>query len=125
MKTPEEIADSIAQNIAGIYLRPSMHVGAIDSTHTANSLGTILFALHYQWAFAHDREKEFRPIVNAQRKAAHCDSFGFADAFRRFNEGVTDEQAARFVMRNWREISIKLEIPLTDGSGRNAMDAEL
>ena len=121
MKTSSEVAHSIAQHVANVYLSPSMHVGAVDAPYSANSLEALLLALHYHWAFAHDREQEYQTLVIAQRKAAQCDNLGFADAFRRFNEGVTDEEASKFVMRNLREISMKLKMPLTD----EAMEVEL
>ena len=125
MKTSAEIADSISQNIAHIYLRPSVHVGSTSAAFSANSLDNLLFALHYQWAFAYGREGEFRDIVSAQHKAAECSNLGFADAFRRIHNGDSDEDASRFVMRNWRKISQTLQMSLDDGSGRNVMDAEL
>jgi len=125
LKTSDEIADSISQNIAHIYLRPSMHVGATAAPYSANSLDNLLYALHYQWAFAHDRADEFRQIVFTQHKTAGCENFGFADAFRRILKKDGDEDASRFVMRNWREISKSLEIPLDNGSSGNAIDAKL
>ena len=102
-----------------------MHVGSTSAAFSANSLDNLLFALHYQWAFAYGREGEFRDIVSAQHKAAECSNLGFADAFRRIHNCDSDEDASRFVMRNWRKISQTLQMSLDDGSGRNAMDAEL
>ena len=102
-----------------------MHVGSTDAPFSANSLDNLLFALHYQWAFAHGRGSEFRDIVSAQRKAAECSNFGFADAFRHIHKGGGDDDASRFVMRNWREISQTLQMSLKDGSGRSGLDAEL
>ena len=124
MRTPAEIAESISQHIASIYLRPAMHVGSTEAVHSANSLDSLLFALHFQWAFVHEREREFRDIATGQHQATGCSNFGFADAFRRIHKGDCDEEASKFVMRNWREISQALEICLEDRSGSNAMDAE-
>ena len=125
VKTAAEIADSISQNIAHIFLRPSMHVGSISTGYSANSLDVLLFTLHYQWAYAHGRAGEFREIVAAQHQAAKCGSVGFADAFRHIHNGDNNEEASRFVMRNWREISQTMGLSLDDGTGRNAMDVEL
>ena len=102
-----------------------MHVGSTSAAFSANSLDNLLFALHYQWAFAYGREGEFRDIVSAQHKAAECSNLGFADAFRRIHNCDSDEDASRFVMRNWRKISQTLQMSLDGGSGRNATDAEL
>lgn len=102
-----------------------MHVGSPSAAFSANSLDNLLYALHYQWAFAYDRAAEFRRIVNTQRETAKCSNIGFADAFRHIHNGNNDQDASQFVMRNWREISRKLAMPLDDGTGRNAMDAEL
>lgn len=125
MKTATEIADSISQNISHIYLRPSMHVGSISASYSANSLDNLLFALHYQWAFTQDWQSEFRRAVDSQHNVAECGNLGFADAFRRIHEGGNDEDAAKFVLRNWREISKSLAMPLDDGSGRNALEVKL
>ncbi|MEM7455431.1 MAG: hypothetical protein AAF456_13855 [Planctomycetota bacterium] len=124
MKTPVEIAESIAQHIASVYLRPSMHVGSVEASYSANALDSLLYGLHYQWAFACEKKSEFQDAVSAQHKKAECSSFGFADAFRRIHKGDDNKQAACFVLRNWREISIAMQMPTTDRAGRCALEAE-
>lgn len=102
-----------------------MFVGSTSAPYSANSLDNLLFALHYQWAYAHERAAEFRNVVHEQHKVAECSNLGFADAFNHIHKGSDGEDASRFVIRNWREISQTLEMSLDDGSGRSAMDAEL
>jgi hypothetical protein len=115
MKTSFEIIESLSQSIAHIYLRPSMHIGSMNATCSASSLDILLYSLHYQWAFANDRSSEFRDIVFAQRESSECNSLGFADAFRQRQNNGYDEDASRFVLRNWCEISRNLQVPLDDG----------
>jgi len=124
LKTAPEIVASISQEIAHIYLRPSMHVGQTDASYSAHSMDSLLWHLHFTWADAQNLAKEFRKIADDQRHAANCSALGFADAFYHLNDDATHADAFRFVMSNWREISVKLEMPLDDGNGRNAMEAE-
>jgi hypothetical protein len=125
MKSPADIADSIAQTIAGIYLRPAMHLGNAHAPHAAYSADILLWHLHALWVEASDESVDFRSAVDEVRSACECSNLHFTDAFRSQNPKATGRECSRHVIRQWKKISGKLGVPLLDSTGRQVTDADL
>lgn len=123
MKSSQEIANSISQQITSIYIRPSVHVGGGDRAEDSLVLYYVLWHLHYQWANAHGRVAEFRSILDSVHTEAKCGPLDFARTFRRRNTSATNQECFQFVQQNWQTVSRRLGIPLIDELGKTVNDA--
>ncbi len=119
MKSSSEIAESVAQTVSNIYLRPSMHVGiSLDADGCGEALDSLLWHLHSTWCTAQDRDNEFREVVNNAHQHANCGCLAFAGAFRHQNPESTDKACTEFVLHQWQLVSQALDVPLVDFAGK-------
>ena len=104
MRTPEQIADKLADTIRHVYARPSMfaHPEHIETT---------LMNFHWVWSIVHENEKQFRNLHRAKLREFDA-AAGLFLRFKHDNPDATDNAAQAFALQHWREISTALDVPL-------------
>jgi hypothetical protein len=104
MRTPEQIADEVADMIRHIYLRPTMYARHSDVERA-------LANFHWCWAIVHESESQLRELT---RELSHreCAPSGLWSRFKYDNPDATDDDALEFALTHWRSISAALGVPL-------------
>ncbi len=106
MKSPDQVIAFIGQRLAHIYERPLMYGG------TPEGVELLLLAYHELWAEITERRVEFAQAERAVSDAEDCGSMGFATRCRRSRPTVSPEEAAQYIVSQWRKIGDQLGISL-------------
>ncbi|QDS91607.1 hypothetical protein FF011L_03370 [Roseimaritima multifibrata] len=104
MRTPDQIADELADVIRHVYARPSMYArpDTIEST---------LWNFHWAWAIVRESEVRFREL-RSETLSRHKAPSGLFSRFKHDNPDASDDEALAFTLDQWRAVSTELGVPL-------------
>ncbi|MFM9061526.1 MAG: hypothetical protein ACKOOI_00610 [Pirellula sp.] len=106
MRTPEEIADKVAEAIRGIYLRPTNYAPHSD-------VERLLIHYHWFWAVIQGRELEWDELWHRTYIHEHANA-GIWSRHRDRHPDLTDDEVLAYTLGVWRELSLAMNVPIAD-----------
>lgn len=104
MRTSEQIADQLADTIRHVYARPSMY-------SRPDNIESTLWDFHWAWAIVHEAEQSFRDAHLGKLREFDAAS-GLFLRYKHDHPDASDDDAQRFALKHWTEISRAMSVPL-------------
>ncbi len=104
MRTPDQIADKLADTIRHVYARPSMYA-------CPDTIECTLSNYHWAWAIVHESEARFRELQQ-DTLSRHKAPSGLFSRYKHDNPNASDNDALAFILDIWRAVSAELGVPL-------------
>lgn len=105
MRSPEEIAEKIAEAIRDIYLRPTNYACHSD-------VEKLLIHYHWFWSVIQGREREWDELWHMTYLQEHANA-GIWLRHRDRNPDLTDEEVLAYTLGVWRRLSHAMDVPIT------------
>ncbi len=92
MRTPEQIAEQLAETIRPVYARPSMYA-------RPDNIETTLWNFHWAWAIVHETEQFFRDAHLGKLLEFDAAS-GLFSRYKYDHDNASDDDAQRFALQH-------------------------
>src|SRR6516165_9767900 len=106
MKNADAILQFVLRRIADVYERPLMYGG------TPECVGSLLHYYHELVAEILERRQDLEDVRQRHREELRSNGMDFAALYRSRQADAPDQEVARFVVENWREIDSRLGVQL-------------
>ncbi len=105
MKSSQQVASHLCQQIAYIFERPLMYGG------TDAGVDQVLYDHIRLWCFVFEREAEFNETWWAELAREECGSANLSTRFALNHPQANELEIAAYVVEHWKKIADSLGIP--------------